>query len=312
MISIALPFIAMSSAISGYFAAVRRVYKTAFSNFFEQIVKIMFTMLFLDKFLGIGLESACFCLILADIISEIASFLFSFLLYHFDKKHLHFGISISNILPRVFRVSFPLAITSYVRSALSTLKQVLITSSLEKSGMDCANAFAEYGVISGMAMPVILFPSILITTFSNLLIPEFTRYYTKKDFKRIKEVSRLIFLITSLFSCLVIIIFFFLSDWISLKLYSDFSISYYLKLFCPLIIIMYLDMVIYGILKGLDGQTSVMVVNVLDLTITTSFIYFFVPRLGIVGYIFSIFISEIVNFLASLKKLLKIKKIGGN
>lgn len=75
---------------------------------------------------------------------------------------------------------------------------------------------------------------------------------------------------------------------------------------------MYLDMVIDGILKGLDGQTSVMVVNVLDLTITTSFIYFFVPRLGIVGYIFSIFISEIVNFLASLKKLLKIKKIGGN
>ena len=44
MIGIALPFIAMSSAISGYFVAVRRVYKTAIYNFFEQILKIMLTM----------------------------------------------------------------------------------------------------------------------------------------------------------------------------------------------------------------------------------------------------------------------------
>ena len=303
MIGIALPFIAMSSAISGYFVAVRRVYKTAISNFFEQILKIMLTVFLFDRFLGVSLESACFCLILADVLSEVASFIFSFILYCFDKNNLSFGIKVSHIFPRIFRVAFPLAITSYVRSALSTLKQVLIPSSLEKSGMDCTNAFAEYGVISGMAMPVILFPSILITTFSNLLIPEFTRYYTKKDFKRIKQVTKLIFLVTSLFSCLIIIIFFFFSDCISVKLYGDFSVGFYLKLFSPLIIIMYLDMVIDGILKGLDAQTSVMLVNILDLAITTTFIYFFVPKFGVVGYIMSIFISEIINFLASLKKL---------
>lgn len=308
IISIALPFIAMSSAINGYFTAVRRVYKTAFSQLFEQIVKIIITIYFLSLFIGVGLESACFCLILGDVLSEIASFVLNFILYYFDKKKLVVGSSASHVLPRIFRVSFPIAITSYVRSALSTLKQVLIPSSLERSGLGCSEAFAEYGIISGMAMPVILFPSILVTTFSSLLVPEFTRYYTKKDFKRIKEVTKFIFIVTSLFAIFLISCFWFGSDQISLMLYHDLSVSPYLKLLCPLILIMYLDMVIDGILKGLDAQTSVMLVNVFDLAITTTFIYFAVPFWGISGYIVSIFLSEIVNFTASFLKLVSILK----
>lgn len=308
IISTALPSIAMSSAINGYFTAVRKVYKTAISQFFEQAIKIVLTTYFLNLFLGTGLEAACFCLILGDVISEVSSFILNYIFYYFDNRMANTKspnalFSNDNILPRIFRVSFPIAITSYVRSALSTLKQVLIPSSLEKSGLDCTSSFAEYGIISGMAMPVILFPSILITTFSSLLIPEFTRYYTKRDFKRIKEVTKLIFIVTSIFAILLILFFLLGSDWLAITLYNDISISYYFKLLCPLIIFMYLDMVIDGILKGLDAQTSVMLINILDLSITTSFIYFFVPHLGVLGYVISIFISEIVNFSASFLKL---------
>lgn len=298
----------MSSAINGYFSGVRRVYKTAVSQFFEQVVKIVLTTYFLSYFLGTGLEAACFCLILGDVLSEVASFILAYLLYRFDnrrsKKFPSPTLSNSSVLPRIFKVSFPLAITSYVRSALSTLKQVLIPSSLEKSGLNCSSAFAEYGIISGMAMPVILFPSIFITTFSGLLIPEFTRYYTKRDFKRIKEVTRIIFIVTSVFAIFLILFFLIGSDWLAMTLYKDTSVSNYFKMLCPLIIFMYLDMVIDGILKGLNAQTSVMLVNILDLAVTTTFIYFFVPKLGITGYIASIFISEVVNFGASFGKLL--------
>ncbi len=298
----------MTSAINGYFTAVRKVYKTAFSQFVEQLIKIFFTLYMLDNFSGTGLEAACFCLIIGDVLSEFISFLISFFLYYIDTKKLHYGKNIFSIYPRILNVSFPIAITSYVRSGLFTLKQVLIPSGLEKSGLDCTRAFAEYGTISGMAMPVLLFPSIFITTFSNLLVPEFTRYYVKKDYSRIKAVTKLIFFVTALFAILLIMIFFFLSDRISLALYKDSSVSNYLKLFCPLLLIMYLDIIIDGILKGLGEHTSVMLVNIIDLTITTSFIYLFVPKLGIIGYIISIYISEVVNFSISFIKLLFLLK----
>ena len=71
---------------------------------------------------------------------------------------------------------------------------------------------------------------------------------------------------------------------------------------------MYVDIIIDNILKGLDAQAKSMVINIIDLVITTSFIFFFVPIFGIKGYIFSIFISEILNLALSLRVLLKIEK----
>lgn len=76
----------MSSAINGYFTALRKVYKTACSQFFEQIVKIIFTTYLISFLLPSDLESACFCLILGDIVSEIASFVLSYFLYIWDLR----------------------------------------------------------------------------------------------------------------------------------------------------------------------------------------------------------------------------------
>ena len=74
LICIALPFIAMSSAINGYFTAVRRVYKNALSKFFEEFVKIVCTAFLLSLIMPKGIDYACYSLILADVISEVLSF----------------------------------------------------------------------------------------------------------------------------------------------------------------------------------------------------------------------------------------------
>ena len=71
---------------------------------------------------------------------------------------------------------------------------------------------------------------------------------------------------------------------------------------------MYLDIVIDSILKGLDAQVDVMVVNIFDCLISIAFIYFLVPILGFSGYIISIFISEVIDFSLSGHRLLKILK----
>ena len=72
---------------------------------------------------------------------------------------------------------------------------------------------------------------------------------------------------------------------------------------------MYMDNVIDSILKGLNKQFGVMCCNILDLTVTTCFIYFFLPVIGINGYVISIFISELLNFTVSLFQLIKYAKL---
>jgi len=306
LICIALPFISMSSAINGYFTAVRRVYKNAISKFFEEFIKILCTAIFLGFIMPKGINYACYSLILADVISEVLSFFALYILYKLDKKQNLLESrykDIDSYNKRILRITIPVALTSYLRSGLSTIKQLLIPSSLQKSGMNSSNSLISYGIVNGMIMPIIMFPVMIVTSFSGLLIPEFSRLYVEKNYKRIKKISFIILAFTFVFSFVVTIFIFTCSNFLCKTIYNKLEIAKYLRIISPLIIIMYLDIVIDSILKGLDAQVSVMVINILDCVISICFIYFFVPSLGFSGYIISIFISEVVNFSLSRLKI---------
>lgn len=305
VLCIALPFISMTSAINGYFVAVRRAYKNALAKFFEEFVKIIATAMILNIFLPDTLDYMCLSLILGDVISEIMSFLFTYVLLKKDKNYSKsYRFLSTSYTPRLLRISLPVAFTSYIKSGLSTLKQIIIPISLEKSGLGCSLALSNYGIVSGMAMPVIMFPSVFINCFANLLVPEFSRYYVKKDSKRIRQMSTFILTSTLAFSIFICAIIYFGAEPICQALYKQSDISQYVKILSFLIPCIYLDLVIDNILKGLDAQVSVVFINIADCLITISFIYFVVPSLGFLGYIISIFVSEIFNVVISLFRLL--------
>ena len=207
---------------------------------------------------------------------------------------------------RILRITIPVALTSYLRSGLNTIKQLIIPSSLQRSGMNTSNSLIAYGIVNGMAMPIIMFPVILVTSFSSLLVPEFSRYYAQQKYKKIRSVSSILLICTLIFSIIVTIFIFVFSDELSNLIYHKTEIAKYLRILAPLIIIMYLDIVIDSILKGLDAQVSVMAINVFDCIVSIAFIYFLVPVLGFSGYIISIFISEVIDFSLSGYKLLRL------
>ena len=309
LICLALPLISMSSAISGYFAGVRRIYKNAIGQFIEHVSKVLITAFIINLLLPAGLNYACFALILGDVTSEVISFIYIYIIYMFDKRKYNNSVEIiknNNYTHRVIRISIPIAITSYIRSGLTTLKQLIIPSSLEKSGINCSESLSKYGIINGMALPIIMFPDILVKSFSSLLIPEFARYNAKKDYKRTKQMTGiLLFLIGGSALGLTILLFIF-SNKLGFLVYKDISVGYYIKILAPLATFIYVDTVVDSILRGLDAQVGVMIINIFDLIISVSFIYFFVPKLGLIGYIISIYMSEILNFTISLFQLIKI------
>ena len=312
LISIALPIISISSSIIGYFLAVRRVYKTVVGQFLEQISKIMAIVILLKIYLPIGtLEGICFALILGDVISEIISFIYLLIIYYFDiNKYFNKFINKTNnnFLFRIFRIFAPVALTSYFRSGLSSIKQLIIPSSLEKSGLSCNTSLSKYGTISGMAMPIIMFPASFLISFASLLIPEFSRFYVHKDYKKIRKYSDKLIIYIFLLSFLISVILFVFGNKIGILIYKDIEVGFYIRLFSLLIPFIYLDIIIDCILKGLDAQVSVMFINIVDLLVSISVIIIFVPLFGIKGYIISIFISEIFNFTLSFTKLMSLIK----
>ena len=312
-ITIGLPFIAMSSCISSYFTTVRKAYKNAITQVFEFTIKMVATIMLLKINIANGVEAVCISLILADVISEVCSFTLIFILYIIDirLKKLEDVRSFGQRF-NILKIAFPVAVTSYIRSGLSTLKQLIIPTQLEKSGISCSRALSQYGMINGMVLPVITFPTVLTDSYSMLLIPEFSTYVAQKNYKAINYVANKIFKITCAFSMCVCSIFFIFSNDLGLAIYNNIETGYFFKVFTPFIFFMYMDHIIYCILKGLNKQFGVMCCNILDLSITTCFIYFLLPILGIKGYVLSIFFSEVLNFSISLFQLFKYSKIKPN
>lgn len=306
---IALPFISMSSSINGYFNATRKVYKTASASILEQMIKIFLAFFLLDMLLPKGLEYACISLIIATCVSEMSSFFYSFFLIQLEKRKLKYKKNKESYFKEIFRICVPIGLTSYIRSGLSTFKQLIIPLRLEKSGLNSSASISLYGIVNGMVMPILLFPSVFINSFANLLVPEFSRIYATNNTNRIKTITNKIFKYTFLFSACIFSIFITFYNKLSNLLYSEVLVPKFLLLLSPLVMIIYIDTVVDGILKGLDEQVNVMKCNILDLFTSITLIYFLVPIMGIYGYIVVIYFSELLNGIISIFLLVRKTKV---
>lgn len=206
---------------------------------------------------------------------------------------------------RILEITFPVSITSYIRSGLSTLKQFIVPNRLMVYGLPYAMALSEYGKVTGMALPVIMFPSVCITSFSALLIPEFASLFANKNKKRILDVRHRIFKTASIFSIIISSLLFFFSNELSIRIFQNLECANYIRILSPLVLFIYLDNIIDNMLKGLNRQFKVMIYNIIDLIITICLLYFLLPILGISGFIIAIYVSEIFNFLVSYLELHK-------
>lgn len=306
LIAVSLPFTSVTMSLNGYFTAVRRPYKSSSADVISILVKIATILLLMPHFDLSDLEQIVFVLILGTTISEVISFIYTYILYLIDKHKLADSRSIKdNFFRRILRISMPVAFTSYIRSGLSTLKQLLIPLQLEKAGLTCSVSLSAYGMINGMAMSILLFPGLIINTVASLLIPEFARYNVKKDFTKMNSVISTLFSLIILFSLFIIGFFLMFSDKISIIAYNNASVGKFLLILCPLVILMYLDHIIDAILRGIDKQVKVMYCNIADLFISVILIYFLLPIYGVLGYIIVIYVSEILNTSISIYQLHK-------
>lgn len=311
ILCLSLPFVALSSSINGYFNAIRKVSKNAITQIIEQISKIVISTFLITNIMPKGIGNSCMALALGVSLSEVFSFIYAFFCYIIElRKNTDTPfVKDTSVSKRILKIAIPIAIASYIRSGLSTLKHILIPIRLEKSGISCEIAISEYGMINGVALPLILFPSVIINSFSSLLIPEFSRYYATNDTEKIKSIISRIFKTSLLFSICITFIFFIFSNDICTLMYNNNQISDYVKMLSPLLPIMYLDTIVDSILKGLNEQLNVMKCNILDLFISISFIYFLLPVFGANGYIIVLYISEILNGVISIYMLLKLTKL---
>ncbi len=306
ILAFSLPLISVQAAFFGYFTAVRRVAKSAFSQISDQIARIVFTMILLNSFKQKDIDTTCILIAFSIIITEFLSFIIMIFLYSSDiKKNCHGKVVPCQMTKRLLKISIPVALSSYASSALSSIKHIIIPLCLVGYGLSKDVALSYFGMIGGMVIPIITFPCAFLTAISNLIVPEMTECYQLENKKRIDFIASKSIRLTLLFAMGILGVFLRFSNEFGMIIYKDMQIGAYIKILAPLILIIYLDTVVDAMLKGLDKQVNSMFYNITDSIFSIILVIILIPKFGLEGMLFTIFAGKIFNMLLSLNKILK-------
>lgn len=310
LIAFSMPFLSLSSVMSGYFTACGRVWKPTVVHLGEQLITIGFVAYFLAHSPAGDIEKNCAAVMLGNVCGDVISFVCMLLFYLTDRHSVRdYSAQKLKLTSRMLKVALPLAVSAYARSALSTLEHLLVPRGLKAAGFSADRALSGYGVIQGMVLPILSFPACILMALAELIIPELTEAQVRgNDGDISKTVSSLIKKGLGYSSAVALVLFVF-ADKLGVRIYSSPEAGDYLRLLAPLIPIMYTDMVADGCLKGLGQQLWCMGINLLDALLGVLLVWQVLPVFALKGYICIIYFNECLNFALSIMRLRKVTKI---
>jgi len=296
IMAISLPFMGCCSCFRGYFLARRKATPPAISQIFEQIIRIAVIFVAVRAMLYKGLTACCGAVFLGDAAAEFLSCFFLYIVYLSDKYKAntttYSTVNSKNLGGELIRIAFPITSGRYLNSLLRTVENVIVPKRLRLYNGGGKSALSQFGMIKGMALPLVFFPSTLLGSVSTLLIPELSEAKAKNQTFVVKGIVSRIISLTAICSYIFSAIFFLMGEEIGLLVYKSADVGTLIKLLSPIVPLMYLDSISDGILKGLDKQNFTFKLSVSDSLFRNILIFISLPKFGLKGFIFVMYLSN--------------------
>ena len=301
-----LPFTCLCGIMTGYFTACSRIRQLVVIEIAERLVSMLLTVVLLLTWARGDLERACCAITFGSSAGCIFDFLLLYSMYRRDIRSVPAPDVDLQIPKRLIRLCVPLALNDYLRAGLNTAEQLLIPYGLARYGGSGDAAMAAYGTIHGMVFPVLMFPAAILYSVSDLLVPELSRCRAMRRNLRIVDLTDKCIRMGFLFAAAVSGFLFVTADALGTLIYQSSEAGRYLRIFSPMILMLYLDAIVDGMLKGLAEQVSCVRYNTFTSVLDVFLLYLLLPRCGIPAYIFSFALTHAVNLFLSIRRLLRV------
>lgn len=295
-----VPLSAIHACINGYFYGIKKAGVPAGTQLLEQCCRVACVYLLSASILAQGQTPSINVAVLGLTIGEGCSMLAALAAawYHRFRQtavstpgHSSVALGYGQLLGMVI----PLTANRIVLNLLQSVESVSIPAGLRSYGYDTATALSVYGVLTGMAFPMIFFPNALTGSVSVMLLPMISESYARGDDEGIRRAIlrtvKYCFLLG--FACMG---FFLLTGrFLGEGLYKSPLAGHFIRtlsLICPFL---YLDTTLSSILQGLGMAGRLFLINVTSLLVRLAFILLMIPRLGIQGYLYGILVSQILQ-----------------
>lgn len=315
IIALSIPMATVHSCINGYFYGIRKTAIPAVSQLAEQICRVGSVYLIYYFCRQHNMEPTISFAVVGLVIGESASMIVSVIAilsraHHVFPAHDYQDnarrlLPVSNsiftsyrrIMGQLLHLAVPLSANRLVINLLQSIEAIYIPNRLMAYGLSNADALGVYGVLTGMSLPLILFPSAITNSISVLLLP----IVSEADASGNKTAVRRA-IMTSIRYCLLLgfgctAMFLLLGRTAGRLLYhSELAGSFILTLsfICPF---MYIASTLNSILNGLGKTAQTFLFSVVSLLLRLLFVFIAIPVYGIKGYLWGTLASQILQTL---------------
>lgn len=304
LLSYAFPFAAVHSCIVGYYLGEKETGVPAVSQLIEQSIRILSVYLIYRFSLIRGNRLDITVAVAGLIIGEIASSFYCL-------KRIRRGSFLSPPPPlklsSFFRhgkellfLSCPLTANRVLLNLLQSIESISIPIRLQIYGMLRGDALSTYGVLTGMAMPCILFPSAVTNSVSTMLLPTVAEIQTlnnKKEMSTIIQKSVYCCIFLGSVCCVFLLAF---GDWIGTFLFHSPLAGNFITAMSWLCPFLYTNNTLISIINGIGKTYLSFAINSISLGIRIFSVFFLIPLYGIFGYLWGLLASQIFIFLFCL------------
>jgi stage V sporulation protein B len=204
-------------------------------------------------------------------------------------------------IKELLKAAVPVSANRLVMSALAAAEFIMIPVMLASGGLDEKSSMEVFGRLTGMALPLIMFPSIVTNSIATTLVPAISESVALKKYKalnyQISKSIQITFIVGIIFSS----IFFCFPNEIGALLYRREKIGDLLFMLSFSCVFIYLQQTLTGVLNGLGKQgvllRNTIIGSVLRIAVVCVLIPVFGIRIYILGLSVSLILTECLNLM---------------
>ena len=192
-------------------------------------------------------------------------------------------------------LSYPITLSRVITSVIMSFEAVLILYCLKKYGLGHEESIRIYGVLTGMAMPFIFFPSTITGAISAMILPSVSESESAGDYVKIAKTTTTVVKYCFSIGIFFASLFYIYGYGIGTTLFHNTDAGTFISILSWLCPFMYLGSTLSSILNGLGHTKITFGVNLSVAFSKVAFIWLLIPVYGIKGYLWGLLISEILS-----------------
>lgn len=295
--ALSFPLASIHTCLNGFFYGRKKASIPAISMLLEQSFRVLSVYLLYAFFFKHQIKLPLVASCIGMFMGECASAVFSCILFLSDIGKQSYSFPQASITIQKFKelfvLSSPLSLNRVCISLLSTVETIQLPQMLVLSGMSTSQALSVYGIFSGMAFPLVMFPCAITGSAGSLLLPYISEHQAQGNHKRICQATTLTILVCILLGTGFMIFLLLFADLLGIILFHNEAAAKQIRALAFVCPFLYLSGMLNNILHGLGKTFLTFLFSMLSLGLRLVFVFYAVPIFGFSGYVYGFLCSQI-------------------